>query len=709
MPKKSRLLCLDLANFEADSREIAFSIPFLALEGGDFCALVGKSGSGKSVLLSVLTGYCPWIHDAQSVSFNRFVIGKTHVEPKNFTSPAEIREMLGRENLIYLPQKFPDDHSSNRSCLAEMADIVGAIAPHCSRSAAKKRLGKNCLKFNLSEALDKSLKDLSGGERRRVEIIARLCGVEMQDDEEKAGGILFLLDEPTTGLDIASQWHYIRFLKDTRAEFPNIAITFLIATHALSLLTLDEPLFDRVILVEKTANGSNGKANCRVAYCGKAENFIHSEWFSELRGQDVSSGIRACSPHTQDSRGEPVAAPSESCGVIPDRIATPHSVPIERNIGIFRKELCRAFGKQFTGKSGWDKSLFFIIPLFVGLIVFAALLARDRTLGEKFIFFSTIYAFWIGIFNSCQIVNGAVASGEWKYWVLALRRSFVHYIAAHALVSLLLSLLQVIVLILGILLFTYLWGANSLFNVYINPSQLSPFFIEHASGLPEWLITLTLLASSLGMATFSGVGIGALISCVARNALAALKVAVGVVVVAMVCSTTVLKRDGGAKRPVSPPLYLKMSRIGTKSFLSSCAVWHNRDKEARRDWFCPHLLEDISLLLPQRYFYNIGRILDDQVLQYSDSGHAETEFDYKLTGELAENWKHWKEVRNEGQFQRIQEELNQQGTTLNESGFRFAMFRIIGLEVLACSVLTLFFFAAGCLIISKRRIHYTIR
>ena len=48
----------------------------------------------------------------------------------------------------------------------------------------------------------------------------------------------------------------------------------------------------------------------------------------------------------------------------------------------------------------------------VGLIVFAAFLARAQITPERFIFFSTIYAFWIGLFNSCQIVNGAVASGD---------------------------------------------------------------------------------------------------------------------------------------------------------------------------------------------------------------------------------------------------------------------------------------------------------
>lgn len=686
--------CLEILNFEAHSEAISLRIDKLEVRRGAFCALVAKSGAGKSVLLSVLTGHLlgPWMRKKDAVSFDQFRVGGSLVSQETFASPARLRTALLEENLIYLPQKLPEDRSMRRRCLAEMTDVVCAIAVSCPPATAMERLRGNCRKFGLENVLQQPLKDLSGGERKRVEIIARLTGVELRDQQPGQEEVLFLLDEPTTGLDNATQREYFFFLRQTRQAFTDIGITFVIATHALSLLDdTDEAggsLFDSVLYVRK-AEDSSGAKQCQVAFCGGVNDFVASGYFTELNGKKrpVTPAAPAAPPQAAGGQTGTAPVPGGSRS-LPPRLAT------------LGGELRRAFGKQFEGKG---KRAVFLVPLLVGLVVFAAFLARNEINPERFIFFSTIYAFWIGIFNSCQIVNGAVASGEWNYWVLAMRRRFFDYIFANALVSFILSLLQLGVFAGAVLLFSMLRGEDSLFNVFINQSQLPLYFIETVAGLPTGGLILGLFLSSLLMGALSGTGLGTLISCVAKDMLGALKIAVGLVVVSMVSSTAVLKGDGSAL-PVAPPLYLKLTCAAP--FFSMPATLASRHSHAG---FWPHLLEDVSLLLPQRYFFNIGRVLDKDVLESSERYLKKNEdFEYKLTGEVGGRWQTWKRVTNKHTLEQAGANLAGDDKSLHEGAFLPLLLKIIGLEMLACVLLSSFFFLAGTWLTFKNKSNYEI-
>ena len=129
---------IQISDFVAESPEVTLRIPELTIERGSICALVAKSGAGKSVLLSVLTGHLliPWMRKESTVRFSRFQIGDSSLSPISFSAPEKLRKSVRTENLVYLPQKLPDDRSLNRSTLAEMADVVGAIAPDCQRRVA---------------------------------------------------------------------------------------------------------------------------------------------------------------------------------------------------------------------------------------------------------------------------------------------------------------------------------------------------------------------------------------------------------------------------------------------------------------------------------------------------------------------------------------------------------------------------------------------
>lgn len=702
---------IEVRDFVAESPEVSLRIPELMIERGAFCALVAKSGAGKSVLLSVLTGHLliPWMRKECTVHFSRFQIGERSLPPAAFSAPEKLRESLRTENLVYLPQKLPDDRSLDRSALAEMADVVGAIAPDCLRRLTKERLTERCRELGLQNVLGQRLKDLSGGERRRVEIVARLVGVESQSDHDGKEHVILYLDEPTTGLDPSARHRYFVFLKQARALFSDFSLTIVCATHDLEILEAgendeEERIFDSVAYVRKEESEQRGNI-CAVAWYGDADEFLQSRKFRELKGDldpesDTTAEIATELPSAEEGGTPPEVSFAKS--------TEPASSPrVRRNLwaeykATFGKELVRAFGKQFLGRG---KRLAFAIPFLVGLIVFAAFLARDDTSGGRFLFFATIYAFWIGLFNSCQTVNGAVASGEWTYWVLGLRRSFVRYIQANSLVSLVVSLAQVALFAGTILGFSAFCGRNSLFNVFVSPADLPLFFIEDVAGIsPNFLIAIFFFGS-LVCASIAGVGMGTLVSCVARDTQGSLKTAVGIVVVSMIASTTVLKVEGHST-PASLPIWLKCHlkhHAGTAFFTAPAASSSK----------LPHVLEDASLFLPQRYFFNIGRVLDHHVLHHQerwDSSPERGDFDHDLPegSPVTGDWMNWKEIRTPEKLEQIQRKLGEDGKSLNQKRFPFLIAKVVGLEAAACLGLALLYFTVGILIARNKKSLYEL-
>lgn len=702
---------IQIKKFVAESPGVTLRIPELTIERGAFCALVAKSGAGKSVLLSVLTGHLliPWMRKGSTVRFSRFLVGNRSLPTAAFSSPEKLRESLKSENLVYLPQKLPDDRSLKRSTLAEMADVVGAVAPDCPRRVAKERLEARCGDLGLQNVLDQRLKDLSGGERRRVEIVARLVGVESQCDLDGKEHVILYLDEPTTGLDPSARLRYFAFLEEARKLFSEVSLTIVCATHDLEILDLgedsgEERVFDTVAYVRKEEDSRGGK-HCSVAWHGDADEFLQSACFQELKGDsDTESGTALEFNDSPPGTGadEEEASPGNDVATSPAP-----APPARRNLwaeylATFDEEMVRAFGKQFLGRG---KRLAIAIPMLVGIIVFAAFLARTVTSGERFLFFATIYAFWIGLFNSCQTVNGAVASGEWTYWVLGLRRSFVRYIQANSLVSLVVSLVQVALFAGTIVGFSALWNQNSLLNVFVNPSQLVNFILNVHVISPEILIAVLFFGSLICAAT-AGVGMGTLVSCLAKDTQGSLKTAVGIVVISMIASTTVLKMEGDSK-PASPPLWLKFHLkhyAGTPLLATPAAPSPERS---------PHLLEDVSLLLPQRYFFNVGRALDDDVLHHkerSDSNPERGPFDYELPdgSPVTENWKIWKKIRNPEILEQERKKLASDGKSPNLWKFPLLIATVAGIEAAACLGLALLYFSVGIVIARNKKSLYEL-
>ncbi|ACK71336.1 FHA modulated ABC efflux pump with fused ATPase and integral membrane subunits [Gloeothece citriformis PCC 7424] len=188
----------------------------LPIEPGQFVALVGGSGAGKSTLLRTLLGIEP------TTSGTVYLNGEDL--RKNFN--------IYRTQIGYVPQ-FDIVHKDL---------TVGEVLFY----AAKLRLPpdidieqvmeKTLKQVELSERRDTLVKDLSGGQLKRVSI-----GVELLADPK-----LFFLDEPTSGLDPGLDKKMMQLL----AKLSKEGRTVILVTHATTNITL----CDRLVFLGRGGN-----------------------------------------------------------------------------------------------------------------------------------------------------------------------------------------------------------------------------------------------------------------------------------------------------------------------------------------------------------------------------------------------------------------------------------------------------------------------
>lgn len=210
----------------------------LDLPAGAVTSLIGPNGSGKSTLLSVIAGLLEPTTGmlerlgASSPDASRLacVLQGT---ADNALLPLTVREIvaMGRYARLGLLRRFrAQDHDAVESALARL---------------------------ELADVSRRQLRELSAGQRQRV-LVAQ--GLAQQ-------GELLLLDEPVTGLDLASR----RRILDTVAEERDAGRTVVMATHDLR----DAGESDHVVLLATRviAAGTPAEVLCDealgVAYGGR--------------------------------------------------------------------------------------------------------------------------------------------------------------------------------------------------------------------------------------------------------------------------------------------------------------------------------------------------------------------------------------------------------------------------------------------------------
>lgn len=190
----------------------------LVIEPGQLVAIVGGSGSGKSTLIKTLLGLEAISKEAAKPT--------TEIERAVYLNGDNLRQYFNiyRTLIGYVPQQ--DIVHTNLTVYEVLYYAAKLRLP--SDINLKELVYKTIDDVELSQRKDTLVKDLSGGQLKRVSI-----AVELLADPK-----LFFLDEPTSGLDPGLDKKMMQLLR----RLANEGRTVILVTHATNNITLCDRL-----------------------------------------------------------------------------------------------------------------------------------------------------------------------------------------------------------------------------------------------------------------------------------------------------------------------------------------------------------------------------------------------------------------------------------------------------------------------------------
>jgi len=163
----------------------------LEIGAGEFCAVMGPSGNGKSSLLYLLSGLK--LPTAGSISYR----GRDYRQ----LGARGLAELRRRHFGFIFQQHFLINY------LTALENVLVALPPGDGR-AGRRRAGELLERLGLGHCLHRFPHQLSGGERQRV-AVARALVTRPE---------VVFADEPTASLDRASAAEVVRALEEYRGD-----------------------------------------------------------------------------------------------------------------------------------------------------------------------------------------------------------------------------------------------------------------------------------------------------------------------------------------------------------------------------------------------------------------------------------------------------------------------------------------------------------
>ena len=183
-------------SFSYDSKEVLKNISFCINEG-KFFVLLGLNGAGKSTIFSLSTRLLNL--QKGEIFVNNYAIKDYSNALKDigivFQEPTLDLDLTVKQNLYYYGALKGLDF---KQTLESIQDEI--------------------IKLELQDVLDKTVRNLNGGHRRRVEILRALINKPK----------LLLLDEATVGLDLKSRFDILSYVKEL-VKTKNISVLWI--TH----------------------------------------------------------------------------------------------------------------------------------------------------------------------------------------------------------------------------------------------------------------------------------------------------------------------------------------------------------------------------------------------------------------------------------------------------------------------------------------------
>jgi ABC-2 type transport system ATP-binding protein len=208
VPSDALALSVDGLTHSYGARKALDKVSF-AVKPGSFTALLGLNGAGKSTLFSLVTRL-------YAIQAGRIRIFGDDVERQ----PGAALRRLG---VVFQPRTLDLDLSVTQN-LAYHAALHG-IGAREARARAHEVLGQ----IALSDRANDKVRDLSGGQMRRVEIARALLHRPR----------LLILDEPTVGLDIKAR---ADILQHVRGLVGGEGVAVVWATHLVDEVAHDDGL-----------------------------------------------------------------------------------------------------------------------------------------------------------------------------------------------------------------------------------------------------------------------------------------------------------------------------------------------------------------------------------------------------------------------------------------------------------------------------------
>lgn len=211
--------------FGYDYRTVLKDLSF-KLNSGDFLAVVGNNGCGKSTLIKCILG------------INKVSPNQIRLDDVDITSYSNFI------NIGYVPQKFDDFNYEFPITVNEI--LTASNIKNISEDKMLELLDK----IGILELQNENINNLSGGQLQRVFIVRSLM------NEPK----LLILDEPTVGVDRINVDAFYKTLNELNKE----GITIILISHNINEASANfthvlsihsgEGIFKKIERVQKDAN-----------------------------------------------------------------------------------------------------------------------------------------------------------------------------------------------------------------------------------------------------------------------------------------------------------------------------------------------------------------------------------------------------------------------------------------------------------------------
>jgi len=196
-------------SFAYEERQIALEHVDLKVQAGESLVILGANGSGKSTLLNLLDG----LYFPSSGTISAFGRPLTEESLRDDEFNFAFRRRVG---LVF---QDSDVQLFSASVLDEVA--FAPLQLGLAREEVNRRVDSALEALRIEKLRDRAPHRLSGGEKRRVALASLLT---LQPD-------VWLMDEPSTGLDPRSQSWLIEFILEQHKQ----GKTMITATHNLSV------------------------------------------------------------------------------------------------------------------------------------------------------------------------------------------------------------------------------------------------------------------------------------------------------------------------------------------------------------------------------------------------------------------------------------------------------------------------------------------